>query len=378
MTPLGPYAPVVYIGRQPPTQIPDLTLDAHNHPIAAWAEIESFRATGDRERLKMVREPLERYYWFLKRHLRQGNGLYITDWASMDDSARNPYLKGGGTGVDISSEMVLFARGLAEIAGLTLSPKDAAVFDREAEEGTRLIRERMWDPGRKFFCDLTADGSPAPIKTIAGYWTLLAGVATKEQARGLVAKLEDPKYFGTRHRVPTCSADESAYRAGQYWKGAVWAPTNTMVIRGLERYGYQELARKIALEHLESVAETLEATGTIWENYSPDSAAPGRPARKDFVGWSGIGPILYLLEYGIGLKPDATRNRLEWRLEPGVRSGCLRYRFNGHVADLVAEPVGARHMRITIVSDGAFDLRLISAGKARRVPVGKGRQVIPW
>ena len=103
--------------------------------------------------------------------------------------------------------------------------------------------------------------------------------------------------------MPTLAADEPGYDpAGGYWRGAVWAPTDTMVIRGLENYGYFDLAREIALEHLDRVAEVFHQTGTIWENYAPDSVHQGKPAKGDFVGWSGIGPILYLLEYAIGLK----------------------------------------------------------------------------
>lgn len=51
-------------------------------------------------------------------------------------------------------------------------------------------------------------------------------------------------------------------------------------------------------------------TGTIRENYAPESAQPSKPARKDFIGFSGVGPILNLLEFAIGLKPDATTNEL--------------------------------------------------------------------
>jgi glycogen debranching enzyme len=378
LTPLGPNAPVVYIGRQAPDELPELTLDTHNHPIAAWAELESYRVTGDLERLRSVRRPLEQYYRFLQRHLRQGNGLYITDWASMDDSPRNPYLKDGGTGVDISSEMVLFAGCLAEIALLTGDRQAAGVFKREAAGESRLVRERMWDAGRKFFVDLTGDGRRVPIKTIAGYWPLLAGIADKVQARALAGKLQDPATFGTRHRVPSCSADEPAYRAGGYWQGATWAPTNTMVIRGLERYGYHDLARAIAVEHVENVSATFQSTGTIWENYSPNGPAPGNYARKNIVGWSAIGPILYLLEYGIGLKPDAAHNRLKWRVEPGVRSGCRRYRFNGHVADLIATPSTKPRMRISVTSDGPFELRLMRAGRTRKLAVVKGSQSFEW
>ena len=39
---------VVYTGREVPQPPPHLTLDALNHPIFAWAELESVRVTGDR------------------------------------------------------------------------------------------------------------------------------------------------------------------------------------------------------------------------------------------------------------------------------------------------------------------------------------------
>ena len=363
--PVGSDAPVVYIGRRPPSEIPYLTMDALDHPIAAWAELESFRYTGDRARLAKVRKPLEAYYEALDKFLKQGNGLYLTDWACMDDSPRNPYLKGGGTGIDISSEMALFSRDLARIASLLGDDASRRRFEHRAREISRVINRRMWDPQRQFYFDLTAAGLRAPVKTIAGFWPLLAGVASPQQAAALAASLAPGAPFGTRHRVPTCASDEPGYRAGVYWQGAVWAPTNTMVIRGLERYGHDRLAREIALEHLDTAAATFRATGTIWENYSPDGPARGRVSQKDFVGWSGIGPILYLLEYGIGLHPDAAHNRLEWRVAPGVRSGCRHYRFNGHVVDLAAAPDG----KISVESDGDFELRVIRASAVETISV---------
>jgi len=109
---------VTYTGRAAPTAKPIYTLEALNHPILAWAELESYRVTGDKNRLEHVWEPLVRYYLALQRYLQQGNGLYMTDWASMDNSPRTPYLVGGGTAVDTSSEIVLFARDLSQIASI--------------------------------------------------------------------------------------------------------------------------------------------------------------------------------------------------------------------------------------------------------------------
>jgi hypothetical protein len=102
-----------------------------------------------------------------------------------------------------------------------------------------------------------------------------------------------------------------------------------MVIRGLEEYGNRDLAREIALEHLGIVADVYRETGTIWENYAPDSRSPGKPAWRVFVGWSGLGPIMYLIEYAVGLRADAPRNEVVWRMNSRNRVGCERFRFNG-------------------------------------------------
>ncbi|MGC9997984.1 MAG: trehalase family glycosidase [Terriglobia bacterium] len=368
---------VTYKGRTPPSMNPKLTLDALDHPILAWAELEHYRITGDSSRLPQVWEPLARYYGALEEYLKQGNGLYITDWASMDNSPRNAYLKGGGTGIDISAEMALFARQLADIAQILGKGDEARQYSAQADELAKLINDRMWDEQRKFYFDLTLDGKLAPVMTIAAYWTLLANVASPAQAAALVAELKNPDTFGRTNPVPTLAANQQGYEpGGGYWRGSVWAPTETMVLRGLENYGFNDLARDIALKHLEMVARVFEKTGTIWENYAPDAVQPGKPAAADFVGWSGIAPIMYLLEYAIGLKADSLHNRLDWQLQPGGRRGCERFRFNGHVASLVAEPQpgAVKGERIGVQSDGPFELRVRFAGVEKQFSVASGKQ----
>jgi glycogen debranching enzyme len=299
----------------------------------------------------------------------------MTDWASMDNSPRVPYLANGGTAIDTSSQMVLFGQQLAEMAEGLGKPDDVKVYRQEAAELSGLINEKMWNPEEKFCFDLKVDGQHSPVKTIAAYWTLLAGVASPEQADALAAELENPSTFGRKHRVPTTPADEKGFDPkGGYWRGAVWSPTNTMVVRGLERYAKHDLANEIALEHLGRVAEVFQATGTVWENYAPDATAPGKPAKPDFVGWTGIVPILYLLEYGIGLKPDAPNNSLTWTLTSDKRCGCQRFRFGGHVTTLVAEPSETQPdtVSVKVESDGAFDLRIERGGNRWDFKVEKG------
>ena len=368
---------VIYEGRTPPMPNPKLTLDALDNPILAWAEVEHYRLVGDNSRLQEAWEPLTHYYEALQKYLRQGNGLYNTDWASMDNSPRNMYLKGGGTGVDISSQMALFARQLATFAQILGKSDEARQYSMQADDLARIINKRMWDEKRKFYFDLTLKGKRIPVMTVAAYWTLLANVASPAQAAALVAELKNPSTFGRPNPVPTLAANQEGYvPAGGYWRGSVWAPTETMVIRGLENYGYDDPAREIALNHLDLVAKVYEKTGTIWENYSPDATQQGMPAKADLVGWSGIAPIMYLLEYAIGLKADAPHNRLNWQLQPGGRRGCERFRFNGHVVSLVAEPQPGppQRERIAIESDGPFELHVRSAGVEKQFSVLSGKQ----
>jgi hypothetical protein len=56
-----------------------------------------------------------------------------------------------------------------------------------------------------------------------------------------------------------------------------------MVLRGLTEVGRDALAHDIARNHLDNVVTVFEKTGTVHENYAPESAAPapvGRPADR--------------------------------------------------------------------------------------------------
>ncbi len=346
-------------------QNPYLTLDNLNHPVLAWAELVSYCHTGDIERLRLVMEPLYHYYKALWYHIRHSNKLYVTDWASMDNSPRNKYL---GCAVDTSCEMVLFANSLITIMEELLRHQiiDEALFKERSEflkttsELTRkAVNDLMWDEDKGFYFDLMDNGEKAPVKTIAAFWALISGVADKKQAERLVGWLQDKDTFNRIHRVPVCAADEEGYdEQGGYWRGSVWAPTNTMVIYGLLSYGYDALAKEIALNHLDNVVKVFENTKSIWENYPADYVTSGNADKKDFVGWSGIAPILYLIEFKIGLKADAINQEVIWTINSEEELiGCENYYFFGKAADFYASYKNGA-MSLRIVTKDTFKLRV--------------------
>ena len=236
----------------------------------------------------------------------------------------------------------------------------------------------MWDGDRGFYYDLTLDGRRSGVKTVAAFWALVSGVAGERQAEALVAALEDPRRFKTLHRVPTLAADEAGFSAetGEYWRGSVWAPTDTMVIRGLERLGKEALAREIARNHLDHIVEVFRKTGTIWENYAPQRVSQGRPAKGDFVGWSGLAPIVYLIEYGIGIRVDAPASTVVWRIESPRRVGIERLRFGGKTVSLVCgEPDAEGRRAVMARSDGEFRLTIHWRGSKRELSIPAGREL---
>jgi glycogen debranching enzyme len=171
---------------------------------------------------------------------------------------------------------------------------------------TVAVNERPWNEESAFYHDELVDGTLSEVRTIGAYWALLAGAVPRERVAPFVGHLEDPAGFGRPHRVPSLSADHPEYDpGGGYWLGGVWPPTNYMVLRGLDRAGYHDLAHGISREDLDRVVRVFGDTGTLWENYAPERAAPGNRAKGDFVGWSGLAPIAGLLEYVMGLRADA-------------------------------------------------------------------------
>jgi hypothetical protein len=107
----------------------------------------------------------------------------------------------------------------------------------------------------------------------------------------------------------------------------VWPPTNYMILRGLDRAGYQDLAHEISREDLDNVVKVFQETGTLWENYAPERAAPGNRAKDDFVGWSGLAPVAGLFEYVFGLRAVAPAGRLLWDVRLLENHGINGYPF---------------------------------------------------
>lgn len=304
--------------------------------VLAWSEWASFLNSGDRERLSRVFPALVAYHQWLRDHRTWRDGTYWScGWASgMDNQPRvapgySPaHSPAHQVWVDACFQAILSAQTLAAMAARIGETAIEREMKDEAERLRRDVNERMWDDSTACYYDLRRDGSRSSVQTIGAYWALLAGAVPADRLDRFLAHLDDPAKFNRPHRVPSLAADQPGYHpTGDYWCGGVWPSTQYMLLRGLTHVGRDRLAHQIGRNHLDNVTRVFRDTGTLWENYAPESAAPGEPARGDFVGWGGIGPIAVLLEYVFGLRPQADRCRLVWDIRLLEAHGVERYPF---------------------------------------------------
>jgi hypothetical protein len=329
------------LGRVPPARC---RIDAFTDHKFHWAEWLNYRITGDANRLARVITPLAKLHDAFVTYLRDTNGLYITDWAGMDNSPRNEHL---GYGVDISAQMAFFARTLSDMYGVLNEDKRARHFRLLAEEQADHVRQQLWNPSTGLFHDLRFDGTLAPVKTVMGFAPLLGCDPSADQLAGLVDQLQNPATFNRPVRVPSLAADEPDYAPwGEYYLGGVWPYTNAIVVEGLEHCGQTALASAIARNYWRAAVDIFEKTGTVWEYFAPEEASPGRGvnpedagknARGDFAGWGAYPVIATFLEHAIGLRPDAPRNELTWNLTSTGRCGCRQFAFGPVCTELIVQ-----------------------------------------
>lgn len=309
--------------------------------VLAWCEWEYFLQFGDMERLARVFPPLIAYHRWMAEHHTWPDGTYFSSgWGCGMDNI--PRLMPGYSVHFSHGHMVWVDACMQVLNSCKILIKMAAVLGRQeyieelAVEQARLekvINEKLWDEKTGFYYDLWKNGELNLVMHIGAFWALIAECASKERAEKMISRLNDENTFKTPHRVPSLARNHELYRPeGEYWQGGVWAPTNYMVLKGLDNYHHFSLSHEIATEHLFAVVETFKETGTLFENYAPEYINNGKPdkgnvAKPDFVGWTGLVPISVLFEFVFGIKPDAKENRIAWDVNLTERHGVEKYPF---------------------------------------------------
>ncbi len=340
-----------------------------NPPLFSWAEMENFKITGDKSRFKIVLPALEKYAGWLEVYRKKANTKHNLYWqtglgSGMDNTPRS------GTGwVDMSAQMVMMYNDLSKMCDELNDSYKSKLFKDKADKISVLINKFMWNEEDGLYYDVDDEGNQVKCKTVACFWPMLAGVTDKNQADKLLQNLKDPNTFWRKIPFPSLSVDDKQFKAeGEYWLGSVWAPTNVMIIKGLDKFGvnndwaykFNEFATLATEEYLNGIYKVYKKTGTIWENYSSEAFARGSSSRADFVGWSGCGPIQLLIENIIGLRPDGVNNSLTWHLTRIDKHGIENLKFGNVNVSVIAEKREKvfSPISIKVICDNDFELNV--------------------
>ena len=315
--------------------------------IMPWCEWQYFENFNDLDRLKKVYAPLRAYHIWCRKNKTWRDGTYFTTgWGcGMDNS---PRLKDGydvefSTGrmiwVDACLQALMSCDCLIKMNNALGNQDDVSDLIEEKNNLKKIINKRLWDKKTKFYYDLWDDGKFNKVKHAGAFWALHTDVATKRRAKALFNHLKNPKEFFRNTPVPTLSADHPAFdKDGGYWRGSAWAPTNYMILLGLEKHGQTELAKTIAEKYLATVVEVFNKDLTLYENYAPDQASKGNFAMSNFVGWTGLAPISIFFEFVLGIKAFAPENRIIWNVSRLEKHGIMQYPVGKtNTVDLICE-----------------------------------------
>jgi glycogen debranching enzyme len=373
-----------------------------NPPLLAWTELNYWTFSGDDARLQAVLPRLVRFFDWIKANRRRKTGLYwFEDSGStgMDNSPRSGYFAEHLNGsdichVDLAGQQALAAECIAAMADHLGHSDLARRFRDEHAEIVTVLNRFHWNARSGFYYDVFSRDTPTDRhnflnhKTIAAFWPMMAGCCSEEQIEALLKHLLNPDEFWTKHPVASLSKDDPNFDpAGAYWLGGVWAPINYMLVKALKRLGRPEIARRLAIAHLDAMAEVYRSAdySGIWEAYAPDSFLPAtkKPTididgkspfvlssdtvvKADFVGWSGLGPVAMLIEDIFGIEFDAPRQRILWNVETFGEHGIENLEFSGGVVSLRSSGFSdcRQNLSVTVSTNKPVTLVLSLRGEA--------------
>jgi putative isomerase len=257
--------------------------DVTKPPLFAWAAWKLYEHDGDREFLNEIYEPVVRSnnWWFEKNDV-DGNGLceYGHPFSSgLDDSP----LWDDGMPVespDLNTYLCLQQEALSKIAQVLGEHEDAKMWAQRAENMAQRLIKVTWDDKAGLFW-ASRNGARINVRTPFNLFPLLTGRMPREIADRLVAHLTDEAEFWPRYPVPTVALDDPKFDPLQMWRGPTWVNINYLLIEGLYRSGYTDLARE--LRH--TTLELLGGQPDIYEYYHPQTGE-NPPSAASVFGWS--------------------------------------------------------------------------------------------
>jgi alpha,alpha-trehalase len=193
--------------------------------------------------------------------------------------------------VDLNALLYKYEMDFATAARIFNDKREIAKWELAAKTRAHVMNKLMWDKTRGIFFDYNyVKKKKGNISSLAAYYPMWAGMLDGRQAQALVKSL---RKFENKGGLATTDALPLA----QYVPGALptqwahpngWAPLHFIVIKGLQRYGYNKDAERIARKWLKTNLDWFNNHAVFLEKYNvvnPDKP----PVRGVYPSQTGFG-----------------------------------------------------------------------------------------
>jgi alpha,alpha-trehalase len=284
------------MGRSQPPFLTSFIIEVHKayHPGEAWLkqaiaiakqEYQTVWLGTTKPNERLVHQGLSRYY----------DVNYLHDLAEAesgwDMTPRFGRKALNFLPVDLNALLYKYEADFAWVARELGDEAEAAKWDEAARARKDTMNKLMWDRLRGMYFDYNyVRGKRGSVSSLATFFPMWAGMVTNEQAATLVKAL---RRFENKGGLATTDV----LPVGQFVIGSMptqwaypngWAPLQYVTIRGLERYGYHEDAKRIAMKWLKGNLQWFNNNGVFLEKYnvvSPDKP----PVKGVYPSQTGFG-----------------------------------------------------------------------------------------
>jgi glycogen debranching enzyme len=181
---------------------------------------------------------------------------------------------------DLNTYLYLQQEGLARIAEVIGEKDEAVLWKQRAHVTAERMIQSSWDMKTGFFWP-KRNGMRVDVRTPFSLLPLLTGQLPAEISDRLVAHLTNEREFWPRYPVPSVAMDDPKYNPIQMWRGPTWVNVNYLLIEGLQRSGYPDLANELRRRTL----ELISGKDDIYEYYNPENGE-NPPLAASTFGWS--------------------------------------------------------------------------------------------
>jgi putative isomerase len=255
--------------------------DLTKPPLLAWIAWKLYEKDQDREFLNEIYEPLVRWdEWWFKYNDQDGDGLCevpqliptdMDDPVEMEDNriVISP---------DLNTYLYMQMESLSKIARVLGEENEATLWQARADALLQLMKQQLWDGQAGLFW-AHQQGRPICVPTPFSLFPLITGKLEPEISQKLVNHLSDPNGFWKNYPLPTVALNDPNMDYRPMWRGPSWVSINYLLMEGLDRSGYPDIADEIC-------KRTLAILSEQFGDYDLNSIGKPQITNAPIYGWT--------------------------------------------------------------------------------------------